>query len=438
MAEHWVERWRDVILEPPKMPGVWRRKAAGFRIRGRARDPRTGRRREVNKALPDCTSARAAYKALQKELQDIRDGVATASSSALPLFKDYAATVFERRLAGSGKRGGIKSAKSREKWRDHLNNHLIPAFGHLYVDRLRYADVEAFKAKMGREKVSRPNPDGEGRIMVPLSPKTINGWLSTLRSILADAAKEYHLTAPAIDLLDTTTHRTYTHEAPNSLVAADVSRFLAAVKRDYPQHYAFVLLGFVTGLRPSSLRPLRRTGKSADIKWDENLLLVRRSHTRHAEVMDATKTARDQAIRLPAELVEELRAHVATLSPEQLRCGLLFPSAIGGFRSASCLDKPFQRVSKALNLPYSVTPRAMRRTYQDLARAAGVHDVVTRAISGHVTETMQQHYSTASDSEIETALAKVIDIATGKAQSPHPDHTPANHKRSRSATERSG
>lgn len=36
----------------------------------------------------------------------------------------------------------------------------------------------------------------------------------------------------------------------------------------------------------------------------------------------------------------------------------------------------------------SFTPRGMRRRYQVLARAAGVHDAETRAISGHVTQTM--------------------------------------------------
>ena len=56
----------------------------------------------------------------------------------------------------------------------------------------------------------------------------------------------------------------------------------------------------------------------------------------------------------------------------------------------------------------------MRRTFQDLARAAQVHDVVTRAISGHSTETMQRHYSTVNGDEMRAGLAKVIDIATGR------------------------
>jgi hypothetical protein len=55
----------------------------------------------------------------------------------------------------------------------------------------------------------------------------------------------------------------------------------------------------------------------------------------------------------------------------------------------------------------------MRRTYQDLTRAAGIHDVVTHAISGHATETTQQHYSTARSPEIRDALARVAGLALG-------------------------
>ena len=63
-------------------------------------------------------------------------------------------------------------------------------------------------------------------------------------------------------------------------------------------------------------------------------------------------------------------------------------------------------------LTYPISARAMRRTFQDLAREASVADVVTRAISGHATEAMQRHYSTARDHEVESGLARVIDLAT--------------------------
>lgn len=202
----------------------------------------------------------------------------------------------------------------------------------------------------------------------------------------------------------------------------------------FPEHYAFVFLGFTTGLRPSSLRPLRYRGANADVKWDEAVLLVRRSQTHSDEVMDATKTARDQLLALDERQVEVLKWHIERLKAENERRArrnpanaasmeaseLLFPAPPtkwndgGGFRSTSCLDKPFAAISAKLKLGYKVTPRAMRRTYQDLARAAELRDVVTRAISGHATPELQRHYSTVSGDEMRAGLAKVIDIATGR------------------------
>jgi hypothetical protein len=40
-----------------------------------------------------------------------------------------------------------------------------------------------------------------------------------------------------------------------------------------------------------------------------------------------------------------------------------------------------------------------------------VHDVVTRAISGHETERMQRHYSTAQREEMRQAVGRVISLA---------------------------
>lgn len=101
---------------------------------------------------------------------------------------------------------------------------------------------------------------------------------------------------------------------------------------------------------------------------------------------------------------------------------LLFPAPPtkwnrgGGFRSTSALAKMFEQLGTLLNLGYEVTPRCMRRTYQDLCRAANVADIVTRSISGHATEEMQRHYSTVSADEQRAGLAAVIDLATERAK----------------------
>ena len=169
---------------------------------------------------------------------------------------------------------------------------------------------------------------------------------------------------------------------------------------------------------------------NADIKWGEGKLLVRRSHTHRDEVMDATKTGRDQVITLDARQTDVLRWHLDRIEADNVRrekrspeiaeairaSDLLFAAAPtkwnhgGGFRLPSCLDK----VAEILELGYKVTPRAMRRPYQRLAREAEVSDILTRSISGHATPEMQPHYSTVSGDEMRAGLAKVIDIATGR------------------------
>ena len=50
----------------------------------------------------------------------------------------------------------------------------------------------------------------------------------------------------------------------------------------------------------------------------------------------------------------------------------------------------------------------MRRTFNDLARRAGVDAVVTRSITGHVTEQMREHYSSVDLDEKRAAIANVV------------------------------
>jgi hypothetical protein len=173
----------------------------------------------------------------------------------------------------------------------------------------------------------------------------------------------------------------------------------------------------VTGLRPSSLRPLRRNGASSDVDWVGKRLLVRRSQTRGNEVRNATKQGTRYAITLPDDALRVLKWHVdhQLTTDAQLESELLFPAVDGGFRARSVLDKPFAAVSTEMGLGFRLTPRGMRRTFNDLARTAEVQDLVTRSISGHATERMQDHYSTVRGDEQRRGIAKVIHLVTARA-----------------------
>jgi len=45
----------------------------------------------------------------------------------------------------------------------------------------------------------------------------------------------------------------------------EVRPFLAKMREMFPQHFAMTALGFATGLRPSTMRPLRREGPQSDM-----------------------------------------------------------------------------------------------------------------------------------------------------------------------------
>ena len=387
--------WTDGC-KPTKHTGIYKT-PTGYRVRVRAMDPRTGTLKGMNREYEGVTLEEAMLRQEQMRAE-IRGGERGDQRQRIR-YGDYATSLFERKLDT----GELKSAKSKERWVQTQDGHLIPAFGDWYIDQIRRTDIEDWKAIQGKRVQG-------GK----LSPHTANGWLrillTTLRQAQVDLDQEYDPTR-GIKPLDTSTWHTYTEEEPNSLTVNEVPRFMAKARELFPQHYAMLALGLATGRRPSELRPLRCKGPTPDILWDEGVLLVRRSETR-GEVMERTKSGRRLRIPLPLELTGILRRHVVSFPDGPTReSELLFPSLTGGYRAPSCLDKPIREIAAAAKIAKTLTPRFMRRTFQDLGRAANVHDFVVRAISGHATTNMQEHYSSVSGDEVRKGLARVLVLA---------------------------
>lgn len=386
------------ISAKPVLPSVWARKEGGHVVRARVRCPRTGSQKHIWKVLP-AAKAEEALLWLRLETDSVKSGVVAASSPKVP-FASYATSLFRRKID----RGEIRSAAGIEKWESVLKRLVESRLAPVFVDEIRRRDIEAWK-----EDVAKMITAGT------YSPNTANTWLAVVKVVLRHAAVDYELPrspAEGMKCFDTSEHRTYTREQPNSLTAVELGAFLALMFERHPQHFAMVYCGFATGLRPSSLRPLRRSGTEADVKWEDQVLCIRRSHTREQLVMRRTKTKRDLDIKVPKLIIDVLAWHSATqlTTDEQQASELLFPREDGGFRSASALKKPFADVARAMGLTKRITPKAMRRSFQDLARTAKVCDVVTRSISGHATAEMQRLYSTVTDEEQAEGLGRILGL----------------------------
>jgi len=412
----WKWQW-GYEVEKTKTPGVYRLKGGGHYVYARVTHPTTGERPEVSAVLPDALTAKDA----RRELDRLVD-VERAKWRAAPLSKqpwiDFAVSVLEERV----QQGSIESAATIDWWKGALEvfrpawgAHDVTAVTNAHYRHWLATDVARWMTKGRTTKRKRRDGTNEVEVTKVLGPAYVNGWLRILRTISNEATERFDLPKnPFKGIKFFAEPRAHTKEAPNALPPDLLPRFVNKARELYPQHYALILLGFVTGLRPSSLRPLRRKGPTPDIDWTTGELLVRRSHSRRQRVMDRTKQKVDGSITLPASVLDILREHVAALTGKAAESDLLFPSATGGYRARTGLTKPFAAIVKALALPFKLTPKGMRRTFNDVAREAGTHDVVTRSISGHQTEEMQRHYSTARGAEQRAALEKTLAVTTGK------------------------
>jgi integrase len=417
MTKHqWVRKWNSWVEAQPTLPGVYRRKEGGFLVRGRAVDPKNGATRQVVRNLPDLTQAEEARLWLKAELESIRKGASRPTNRQPERFATYAVSLLKEKV----EKRQICSSKTEEKWMLALRHVFglkddkgttdvgIRGLGEIFVDQLTRADIEAWRDSW------EPRVNGG-----TYAPTTVNEWIAVLRVITKKMRSDYGLLVdPCADVEDISTkgHRTYTFEQPNSLNVDELSTFFEIAWEKYPQHFAVLLLGSVTGLRPSSLYALRRGGDNADVKWDQGLVLIRRSRGVKGRVMEMTKTNHDQVIKLPEFVMSVLRWHVdkQLTTRDMERSELLFPSEVGGFRSNSALTKPFKGIAQAMGLKKQISPKAMRRSFQDAMREAQVANVVVRSISGHLTEQMQQRYSTAQGHEQEQAIARIVDLTRVK------------------------
>jgi integrase len=402
-------------------PGIYEMRLGGYLITTQVTDA-NGKAHATTRTFPTLTTiaeAQREYDDVRRELTRKHEG----ATSPNELFGDYAASLLERKVAS----GEVKSQATVEKWRDSLATQgerqtklaalrIVPQLGGIACRDLRFVHVDHY-----RELLARAVHRGD------LSAATANGWLSIVRVVTAKMSAELEARDPSTGVENIKSAPVYTPDQPNALAPEKVPVFLAKLRELYPMHYAITALGFALGLRPSSFRALRRKGRDADVDLENGWLLVRRSHTRQQVVMADTKTGKHQRIALSPQLVEIVREHIALLdsppdkrprmkwTPKMRESELLFPSVKGGFQSRTALKTPFAAVAKTIGVKFTLTPRAMRRTFQDLARAAGVPDVVTRSISGHATESMQAHYSTANASEQLAAQSRILELFIAKS-----------------------
>lgn len=339
------------------------------------RDPRHGgqrvsRRRVVN-------GPRSLAEAAKREMeQEIAAEIAGLAAPALTL-GDYALQWLEARSA-------TLKPSTRAKYVNDLEGHILPNLGHMLLAEIRPRDVSRFLTRS------------------PGAPNSKKNRLALLRVMAKDALADELIDRDFCLRVSVTIPPVYTEAEPN-LLSDDQ---LDAVIEHIPEYWHDLACTLAyTGLRWGEVTALHW----AEVDMERKLITVKWNNWKGN--MGAPKSKRGyRTVPMVAPLPELLQARRSRMVAEQhpgLRSGLVFPTKQGTLHKGTPLHEVLKDACKAAGVTIRFTPHGLRRTWNNIARriAGGL---VVRAMIGHGSEAMTEHYSLVDESEKRMAAEAVV------------------------------
>lgn len=107
------------------------------------------------------------------------------------------------------------------------------------------------------------------------------------------------------------------------------------------------------------------------------------------------------------ELGRILQVQLEHLAVHGTKDDLLFPSSVGTPIRSSRISDALRAARKKAGITKRCTSHGLRRSMNDLLREAEVDPVIAKAIVGHTTDRMREHYSTLRGREVVAAAGRV-------------------------------
>jgi len=377
------------------VPGIRQDGPDRFLVRVRWNDERTGRRRK-------------------------REGIAKTLAKAVELKEklrgqEPSAKPTRERFAGYGERwmkvhGHRLAPSTRERYTGALA-HATVGLGQIYVDALQPRDIRGWASRQLKKYAAT----------------TVNARLRVLRAVLDDAVQDGVLQMNPARLVKAFPEGRTKGRRGQALSLEEFRLFVTTVKnmagKDLSEDIARLLLTAAwTGMRRGELLAL---------SWEdyrEGELRVERSvWRRHVK---ATKTDDPRRIVVVGPLAEVLAEQRRWLLEQQhpgLASGLVFPASpaharagatrrgvneLSWYRSPTIFARPLAKVVKKAGIT-DISGHSLRRTWENLLRAAGVDQLVRRALAGWRTEKAQAIYATVAKEEREAAGSAVVRLVSG-------------------------
>ncbi|HZS36612.1 MAG TPA: site-specific integrase [Polyangia bacterium] len=357
-------------LVPTDYPGIWKTQT-GYRVRVRAVDPKTGMLREANKTYHGITIRDALKRqvAMREELQ------AGASRMERMRVGEFARLWIESKA-------GVVARYTLTNYADALDKHILPIIGKLYYDVIGHLEVQG----LVNELLAKRKPNGR-----PYSRRSVKDFFDVFRNMTKDAI--VHLDLDRDPTLRISFGEHFVAEAKKRATIADCMAVLDAMKRKRPGSYALLHTKACTGQRFCHVSAL----KWNDVEFDAMLVRFRRKQVRGVVGPISSRKPVPKEMPLLPELAETLRAHKTRM--EELGYPVdgdawIFPSRTRKLKTPSSLRNAIKASVEEAKVTAHITPHRMRYAFSDLLRRAHVDKVTRKAMVGHVTDEMQEHYST--------------------------------------------
>jgi integrase len=401
--------------------------------------PTHGRPAEARRETPTPTASSHATTRAQAKMLAAMPATAPAASPTL----DVAEVLLPRLLMGQGLDLGavdvsrlVKALQSKRRpiptleayvvdsWlpsklptlkkstRDHyawvFDARVLPVFGSRALDSIDRAEVLAW------------------RNAVPGVNASKNSAFRVLRAMFRDAAAELDIQDPTQRIRALPEKRA---SGAKVLSATELAALLDAAREVAPKYYALILTLASTGARWGAVSALTW----ADLDFDARTLRIEKAQ--YDGVVDTTKTGHRRTLAMTEELAVVLEARreemQRAVAPARLRQDtLVFPSRAGTHMQPSTIRDALLAASVRAGLAEGVyddrgrlvrgkgrVPSAhwFRYTLNDLLRRVASGEV-QRAITGHTTVAMSEHYSHVDVEEKRVALGRVWETVSGRRE----------------------
>lgn len=296
----------------------------------------------------------------EAELRERLENEAQAAATGLPHWEGKVPTLAEFRDAYIRDAEARNSKAEIKHKKQHLRDHLLPAFGKLRLDQITTQLVDGFVAT----KLKR------------LSPSTVNKLLATLRRALNIAHdwgvigktpkfRPAKLPQAEFDFLD----------------FDEAERFLDGAEEKWR---TFLLTAIRTGLRLGELRGLQW----GDVDLKNKRLRVARAFTQTG--WGVPKSGKGRTVDLAHDIVAILEAH---RPGRAARTALVFPGPSGAPLDEKAVYKACVAASEAAGLGRVVGPHKLRHTYASHHAMRGTPMPVLQAWLGHSSIAVTMKYA---------------------------------------------